>query len=69
MSFRYVLEAMSEEQILEIDRSVTIANASITRYRRSGDRLELTEFAATTHLEQSSAEVTEQPEDEARDAG
>ena len=69
MSFRYVLESLSEEQILEIDRTVTIPNASITRYRRSGDRLELTEFAETSHLEQSSAEVTEQPEGEARDGG
>lgn len=69
MSFRYVLEALSEDEILEIDRTVTIANASITRYRRSGDRLELTEFAETGHLAQSAAEVTEQPEEEARDGG
>jgi broad specificity phosphatase PhoE len=65
MGFRYVLESLSEEEILEIDRTVTIPNASITRYRRSGDRLELTEFADTAHLERSTAHVTEQPEQEA----
>lgn len=62
MSFRYVLESLSEEQILDIDREVTIPNASVTRYRRVGDRLELDGFAYTTHLERSSADVTEEPE-------
>jgi len=62
MSFRYVLESLSEEQILQIDREVTIPNASVTRYRREGDRLELVEFADTSHLERSAADVTEEPE-------
>jgi broad specificity phosphatase PhoE len=69
MAFRYVLEGLSEEEILEIDRSVTIPNASVTRYRRSGDRLELSDFADTAHLEDSPAEVTEQTEQQASHDG
>ena len=62
MSFRYALESLSEEEILRIDREVMIPNASVTRYRRVDDRLELVEFADTLHLERSPADVTEEPE-------
>ena len=38
MSFRYVLEGLSEQELLEIDRTSTIPNASMTSYRRGGGR-------------------------------
>jgi broad specificity phosphatase PhoE len=62
MSFRYALESLSEEEILRIDREVMIPNASVTRYRREGERLELVDFADISHLERASADVTEEPD-------
>jgi broad specificity phosphatase PhoE len=52
MSVRYVLEDLSEKDILDVDRSTRIPNASVTRYRRSGDRFELEDLAAIEHLEE-----------------
>ncbi|WP_435770205.1 histidine phosphatase family protein [Nocardioides sp. SYSU DS0651] len=48
MTFRYVLEAIAEPELLELDREVKIPNASMTRYRRAGDLLELDSFADTS---------------------
>jgi len=58
MSFRYALEELSEEDLLEIDREVQIPNASMTTYRRDGDRLELIGFADTTAVDETAADVT-----------
>lgn len=57
MTFRYVLEGLSEEQLLEIDRTEDLPNASLTVYRRAGDELELVRFADTTAVDTTS-EVT-----------
>jgi broad specificity phosphatase PhoE len=70
MSFRYVLEGITEQDLLELDSSVTIGNASITTYERRGDDLELAEFAddsvvrrgeATATREATVAEEAERP--------
>lgn len=63
MSFRLVLERMDEQRLLDIDRSATLANCSLTTYAKDEDgALCLTAFAATTHLEQLDAPRThEQP--------
>ena len=70
MSFRYVLEGITEQDLLELDSSVTIGNASITTYERRGDDLELADFAddsvvrrgeATATREASVAEEAERP--------
>jgi broad specificity phosphatase PhoE len=53
MSFRYVLEELSEEALLDIDRRVQIPNASLTTYRRDGDALELVAFADASVLEEA----------------
>jgi broad specificity phosphatase PhoE len=45
MSFRYVLEAIREQDLLELDRSVTLGNASVTTYERDGQELVLRSFA------------------------
>lgn len=69
MSFRYVLEGLTENEILDIDRTVTIPNASVTRYRLAGDRLELVSFADTEPVDRSEADVTAEPDTEGdRDA-
>jgi broad specificity phosphatase PhoE len=68
MSFRYVLEGLSEQDVLDIDRGTPIPNASITRYRRAGDLFELEDVANTEHLEETDATVTRQPPEEERRA-
>lgn len=45
MTFRYVLEGLSEQEILEVDRAVNIANVSVTRFQRAGALLETRCFA------------------------
>lgn len=62
MSFRYALEGLDEERLLEIDRTTRIPNASLTRYRRKDGGLELEHFADDTHLTSGPAEKTEEPD-------
>jgi broad specificity phosphatase PhoE len=64
MSFRYALEGLSEEEILQVDRDVQIPNASVTTYQREGGHLELVTFADTVAVDRTDADVTEQ-EDQA----
>jgi broad specificity phosphatase PhoE len=62
MAFRYVLEDLDEQELLEIDRTTPVGNGSLTTYRRTDRGLELDSFADTTAVEQSSADETaEQP--------
>ena len=58
LSFRYVLEGLSEQELLEIDRTSTIANASLTTYRRSDAGLDLVDFADASIVEEADAAVT-----------
>ena len=58
MTFRYVLDDLSEREVLDLDRSVNIPNASRTTFRREDDLLVLESFAETAHLEDSEADVT-----------
>jgi hypothetical protein len=64
---RYLLEHMTEEQILAIDKAEEIANCSVTLYRYDEDayprgmlRLELFNFVAP--LEEAGAAVTTKPD-------
>lgn len=63
MTFRYVLEGLTEEELLEIDRTETIPNASITTYERRGDELKLVGFADASAVAVREVEVTEEPAD------
>jgi broad specificity phosphatase PhoE len=72
MTFRYVLEGLSEERLLEIDRDEALPNASMTSYRRADDLLELLRFADTSAVDTD--EVTDQAsqgseDDQADDEG
>ena len=63
MVFRYVLEELSEQELLEVDREEQVANASLTRYDRDADgNLQLTSFNEVEHLTQEAREVTEEPD-------
>jgi probable phosphoglycerate mutase len=51
MVFRYVLEELSEPQLLEIDRTQQVANTSVTRYELTdGGAFELAGFNDVEHL-------------------
>jgi broad specificity phosphatase PhoE len=58
MSFRYVLEGLSEKELLEIDGEVDIGNVSLTRYSRDGSTLTLDDFADSSIVDEAEAEVT-----------
>lgn len=61
MSFRYVLDGVTEQELLELDASVTIGNCSVTTYRREGDDLVLADFADDSVVRRGAAEATEEP--------
>ena len=61
MSFRYVLEGLSEQDLLEVDRTSRIANVSLTTYERNDTGLELRCFNDTTIVDQAEAETTREP--------
>ena len=67
LCMRYLLEHMTEEQILAIDRAEEVANCSVTLYRYDDDayprgmlRLELFNFLAP--LEEAGAPITSKPD-------
>jgi broad specificity phosphatase PhoE len=63
MVFRYVLEELSEQELLEVDREEQVANASLTRYDRDADgNLRLTTFNEVEHLTDENEKVTEEPD-------
>ena len=67
LCMRYLLEHMTEEQILKIDRENEVANCSVTSYVHDATagpkgqlRLELFNFVAP--LEEAGAPVTSKPD-------
>lgn len=67
LCLRYIIEHMTEEQILAIDRENEIANCSVTRYDNDTagtkhGRLVLTEFNFVAPLEHEGAPVTRAPD-------
>lgn len=61
MSFRYVLENLTEQELLEIDRTEPLPNCSMTRYREDGGRLQLEAFADTQAVDEAPAPTTDEP--------
>jgi broad specificity phosphatase PhoE len=63
MVFRYVLEELTEQELLAVDRTEQVANASLTRYELNdaGD-LVLAEFNVVGHLVEADEDVTEEPD-------
>jgi broad specificity phosphatase PhoE len=63
MVFRYVLEELTEQELLAVDREEQVANASVTRYEIGADgELELVSFNTVDHLVAESEDVTEEPD-------
>ncbi len=67
LCFRYLLERMTEEQILEVDRLNEVANCSVTSYafdleRGRHGKLVLREFNFSAPLEDAGEEVTTEPD-------
>ena len=62
MVFRYVLEELSEQQLLDIDRAEQVANTSVTRYELADDgSFRLVAFNGVEHLDSpQDAPVTEE---------
>jgi broad specificity phosphatase PhoE len=61
MVFRYVLEGLTEQQVLDIDRSERVANTSLTRYETRDGALRLVAFNTVDHLTDQGEDVTEEP--------
>jgi probable phosphoglycerate mutase len=61
MVFRYVLESLTEAEILDIDRSERIANCSLTWYAAGASGFGLRGFNDAQHVAESGAAVTEEP--------
>jgi hypothetical protein len=63
MVFRYVLEELTEQELLAVDKEEQVANASVTRYEIGADgELELVSFNTVDHLVAESEDVTEEPD-------
>lgn len=67
LCMRYILEGLSEQEILAIDREADVSNCGVTEYRwsdgDSGDgRLELVSYNLTAPLEAEHTEVTREPD-------
>jgi broad specificity phosphatase PhoE len=63
MVFRYVLEELTEQELLAVDKEEQVANASLTRYDRDErGNLRLTSFNEVEHLTAEAEEVTEEPD-------
>ncbi|WP_324274821.1 hypothetical protein [Blastococcus brunescens] len=63
MVFRYVLEELTEQELLAVDKEEQVANASLTRYERDGSgSFRLVAFNEVDHLVAESEAVTEEPD-------
>jgi hypothetical protein len=59
MAFRYLLESLTEQELLRIDGSTPLANCSLTVYRPAeGGALGLVTYGDVEHLETSEVEPT-----------
>jgi broad specificity phosphatase PhoE len=62
MVARYVLEQLTEQEVLEIDSQEQIANTAVTSYAGAPGALRLERFNDASHLEASAAPITEEPD-------
>jgi broad specificity phosphatase PhoE len=63
MVFRYVLEELTEQELLAVDKEEQVANASLTRYEaNAAGELSLVSFNVVEHLVAQDEEVTEEPD-------
>jgi broad specificity phosphatase PhoE len=60
MLFRYVLEVLDEQQVLEIDRTESLANTSVTIYTGEPDLMRLQTVGDVGHLDPIPTPLTEE---------
>jgi broad specificity phosphatase PhoE len=60
MLFRYVLEVLDEQQVLELDRTEGVANTSVTGYAGQPGSMRLQTVGDVRHLDASPAPLTEE---------
>jgi broad specificity phosphatase PhoE len=61
MSYRYVLDGLTEDQLMEIDRTTRLGNVSLTTYTRPHGELELDRFGDTSIVDAASTDATAEP--------
>lgn len=61
MSFRYILDGLSEEQLMEVDRAERVGNVSVSTWSRRGGELELDAFGDTSIVDAADAASTAEP--------
>jgi broad specificity phosphatase PhoE len=61
MSFRYVLDGLTEEELMEVDRTARVGNVSLTTYTRPSGDLELEAFGDTSIVDAAEATSTAEP--------
>jgi broad specificity phosphatase PhoE len=59
---RYVVEGMTEAEVLDVDRRGDVANCSLTEYELDGDVMRLVRYNDVTHLEALGEPVTSEPQ-------
>jgi broad specificity phosphatase PhoE len=59
---RYVLESLTEQQVLDIDEQHQVANTAVVRYRYEAGVPRLQTFNDTSHLDDRDTPVTEEPD-------
>jgi probable phosphoglycerate mutase len=66
LCLRYLLENLTEQEILAVDAQGEVANCSITEYaaRADGTGLELVRYNAVTPMRQAGTTVTAEPDDQ-----
>jgi broad specificity phosphatase PhoE len=64
--FRYVLEGLTEDEVLAVDREVQVANTAVTTYEGTGGRVRLLGFNEAEHLDEVGEDVTAEPGAEER---
>ena len=63
MVFRYVLEELTEQELLAVDKEEQVANASLTRYELDdAGELALVAFNEVEHLVAEDEDVTKEPD-------
>ena len=61
MAFRFLLESLTEQELLRIDGSTPLGNCSLTVYRPTSEGgLDLVTYGDVGHLEESEAEPTDE---------
>lgn len=63
LGFRYIIESLTEEQLLTIDAQADVANCSVTRYSRRNDgKYKLETYNETAPLEEAGEHITSAPD-------